>query len=85
MKLTKEEVYDRITSERNYQDSLPHHWTEQDESHSIADWLTFMEYRINKAKEAIYYLKPEDALKEVRVITALGVACMQFRGAKERL
>lgn len=81
-------VYAILDKECVYQDNK---WTDANIEHGIpddekpvAEWINFMEYHLNKAKEAIYHLKTNAALSEVRKITALGVRAMEFNGCPER-
>lgn len=81
-KLSREEVYKMIDSEREYQDT--HHFEETDEKLSVADWIIFMETHLEKAKDSLYRLDEQNALDQVRKITALGVATMEYKGGDYR-
>jgi hypothetical protein len=84
----RRDVYDAIDSEREYQKNRHERITAQsphrDEDHSIADWLVYMEHHMAKVKEHIYMLDFDKAMDEVRKVTALGVACMEYKGVKKR-
>lgn len=86
--MKREKVYELLDSERDYQDWR---WDNgmirdrlKDEEKSVADWVNYMEFHLNLAKEHIYMLRKDDALSEVRKITALGVACMEKNDTKPR-
>jgi hypothetical protein len=78
----RKKVYEAIDKEREYQNKK---WTENhDPSHSLSDWILFIEQHLNKAKEKVYYQNATQAKKEIRKITALGVACMEYQGIIHR-
>lgn len=77
-------VFKVIKSEMIYQETIPTHSQKRDEEKSIAEWVNHIRHHLNKADEAIYYLNDDEALKAVRIITALGVQCMKYRGCQER-
>ena len=72
-------VYFEIDEERNYQDSLEWHSIKKDEEHSVADWIIFMERKLNQAKESVYQLKEKEAIRQIKKVTALGVACLEYK------
>lgn len=81
-------VYKLIDGERNYQDAT---WGSQrdgqgipDEEVSIAEWITYIEFHLTKAKERVYHLDTEGALAEIRKITTLGVRTMEIHGCPAR-
>lgn len=87
--MERQEVYKRIDTERDYQDIR---WTPRrekngtpDEEKPVAEWINYMECHLAKAKEAVYFLKDEEALAEVRKVTALGVRAMELHGCPERV
>ncbi len=82
--MERNQVFALIDGEREYQNSLPHHSHEQDVSTPVAAWLIYMETHLAKAKDRIYYLKPDEALTEVRKVAALAVACMEHNETKPR-
>lgn len=82
-------VYRNIDIEREYQDQK---WTEgnrqngvPDGDKSVAEWINYMEFHLNKAKEMIYKLNQTEALGEIRKVTALGVRTMEIHGCSERI
>ena len=88
IKMERKEVYKNLDTERQYQDLR---WTPRreknetpDEEKPPAEWINYMEFHLAKAKEAIYFLNVEEALAEVRKVTALGVRCMEIHGCPER-
>lgn len=87
--MERQEVYKCIDGERDYQDAT---WSPRrlalgipDEEKSIAEWINYMEFHLQKAKESVYYLKNEEALAEIRKVTALGVRTMEIHGCPERM
>jgi hypothetical protein len=87
--MEREHVYKRINQERDYQDKTWSHEREQsgisDDEVSVAEWVNYMEFHLNKAKNEIYFLKTDEALAELRKVTALGVKCMEIHGCPERV
>lgn len=86
--MERKRVYNIIDSELKYQE---HRWDEgnkmsriPDEEKSVSEWILYMEHHLALAKEAIYFLKPESALSEIRKVTALGVRSMEIHGCPER-
>jgi len=87
-KMNREEVYDRIDTERDYQDLK---WSPRreknntpDESKPPAEWINYIEYHISKAKNEVYLLNDDLALAEVRKVAALAVRCLEIHGCPER-
>ena len=87
-KLHRQDVYKCLDGERDYQDEK---WGTQrtsngtpDEEKPVAEWINYMEFHLAKAKEKVYYLKTEEALAEIRKVTALGVLAMEIHGCPER-
>jgi hypothetical protein len=88
LKLERQEVYKRLDGERDYQDER---WGTRrtlegtpDEEKPVAEWINYMEFHLAKAKEKVYYLKTEEALAEIRKVSALGVRAMEIHGCPER-
>lgn len=86
----RDEVYDVIDSERDYQDRK---WncetTPTCGKHSVTEFLVYMR---DYCEEALHHISrnadPDattSALENVRKITALGVSCMEQNGAPHRL
>lgn len=87
-KMERREVYQRLDGERNYQDEK---WGTRreadgtpDEEKPVAEWINYMEFHLQKAKNAVYYLNTQDALEELRKVTALGVRAMEIHGCPAR-
>jgi hypothetical protein len=88
-KMERREVYKRIDGERDYQniryinnlreDDVP------DEEKPVAEWINYIEYHLEKAKNQNYHLNKEAALAEIRKVTALAVRCMEIHGCPERI
>lgn len=87
MASTREEVFEALAEERDYQDSDPHDFgytPEDDAELSTADWILFMERKLQEAKDRVYELDDEEARASVRKVAALGVACLEHRGVVRR-
>lgn len=74
-------VYQVLDGERDYQDDM---WGQRnklngvpDSEKSLSEWICYMEYHINKLKTKIYTLDQQEALAELRKVTALGVKAME--------
>jgi len=82
----RNDVYDLVDGERDHQLKRheKHEVQHRDEDHSVADWITYMEHHIGLAKLWVYHLNMDNALREVRKITALGVACMEYNETPPR-
>lgn len=82
MTATRQDVYSAIESERQYQN---YRWPEAAHTHSITEFLVYIEHYLNKAKAIVSTEDgQEGALDDLRKITALGVAAMEQNGAKRR-
>lgn len=88
-KMERKEVYECIDTERQYQDLR---WSPRreandtpDESKPPAEWINYIEFHLNKAKEEVYYLRDDTALAEVRKVAALAVRCLELFGCPERV
>lgn len=86
------EVYTAIDTERAYQNKR---WNRTDSDrnaghnpHSVAEWLTYMRYYIDKGLEAVTITNDPEAetagLEFARKVAALGVVCMEQHGAPLR-
>lgn len=86
---TREEVFNVIRGERDYQDSIWNAETTTTEGvHSVTEFLVFMQDYVN---EALHHVSrngepeaSEHALHIVRKVATLGVACMEQNGALRR-
>jgi len=88
-KMERRDVYKCLDTERDYQDLR---WTPRKETNGIPDeqkppeeWINYMEFHLAKAKEAVYFLREEEALAEVRKVAALAVRCLELHGCPERV
>jgi len=87
MLTTREEVYQALDSERDYQDRR---WGPEQSSgkHSVAEFLLYMQdyltQAINQSSRNADPLATTLALDTVRKITAMGVACMEQNGVVDR-
>jgi len=77
-------VYRKIDGERDYQDEQPQNNPNHDAEHSVADWILFMEYHLNRAKENMYKLDSKGAMDQIRKVTALGVVAMEYNETPDR-
>ena len=87
--LDRTDVYKCIDAERNYQDMR---WNTNlrknevpDNEKSVAEWINYIEFHLQKAKNAVYHLQTQEALAEIRKVSALGVRTMEIHGAPERI
>jgi hypothetical protein len=86
---TRAEVYEAIDGERKYQAfRWNQHTTSTGGFHSVTEWLTYIR---DYAEEGLHHVSrnadpdaSEHALHTVRKIAALGVACMEDKGAPRR-
>lgn len=77
--MKKEEVYNIIDSEIEYQEKRKFNdklVCDSDPDKGVAEWIVYMEHYISLAKKQIFDLNNSGALENVRKITALGVSCM---------
>jgi len=86
--MEREEVYNHIDSEREYQDWR---WDNgdrtdrvPDEEKSPAEWLNYIEYCLNEAKKANYFLNKEETMNNIRKIAGLAVRAMEIHGCPQR-
>ena len=85
---TRSEVYAAIDSERAYQDSR---WVAGDNahhSHSLCDWITYIEDYLAEAKHIAsresFPACDEKVLDIIRKVAGMAVACMEEHGAPHR-
>lgn len=75
------DILQAIRNERDYQDDK---WG-RGRAHSVAEWLLIMELELIEAKEAWCKGKGDpDALQELLQVVAVGFACMEQHGVRER-
>lgn len=86
--MERSEVYKKIDAEREYQIKR---WTSDigedqipDSEKQPAEWLNYIEFCLNEAKRANYYLEKQETLANVRKIAALAVACLEVNGCPDR-
>jgi hypothetical protein len=87
---SREQVYDAVSNERDYQDfKWSEHTTLSGGRHSPAEWLVYMQDYLSEAiHQAARYADPQGrdmVLHTIRKITAMGVACMEQNGAPRRV
>jgi hypothetical protein len=89
MRVTRQEVYNAIDSEREYQNSR---WNENTTTslnkHSLEEWFMYMEDYLNEAKHVLSRTARQEAdpiaLNIMRKVVTLGVAAMEEHGAPKR-
>lgn len=87
-KMTREQVYAALDSEREYQDFR---WQNPEHAnHSIEEWIVYMEAYLNKVKHDCTFVEGRsNSSKEVtdgmRKVVALGVACLEQNGCENRV
>lgn len=82
--MDRKDVYKLIDDERDYQDKKPGHSKERDSNLTAATWILYMHKHLENAMNQIYEMSEENALEEIRKVTALGVACMENNDTKPR-
>ena len=85
--MERKEVYKLIDGERDYQDTVRkenENETRNDDEKSIAEFILYMENKLEEAKVNIYYLNNTLAMASIRKITGLGVAAMEVFDTPER-
>jgi len=85
--MERTEVYRRLDNERQYQDTIRkenERETRNDNEKSVAEFILYMENKLNEAKDRIYNLNQECALDSLRKVTALGIAAGEAFGFPER-
>ena len=86
--MKREDVYKLIDGEREYQ--LQRHeikmaeFPHRDQDHHVADWVLYIEYCVEEAKNRLYEFDNVNALNNVRKIAALAVACMEYHDTEPR-
>ena len=69
--MERKKIYEMIDIERLYQDTVRRqneHETREDNEKSVAEFLLYMEYTLEKAKKAVYQLNNKEAMGYVRKI-----------------
>lgn len=87
--MERQEVYERINHERDYQDWR---WDEgqrsdrvPDEAKPPSEWMNYIEFHIEQAKISNYMLEKDDVMSHFRKIAALAVRAMEIHGCPERV
>ena len=89
MKSTRQEVYQAINEERDYQDIK---WNPETTTshgiHSVEQWIVYIEDYLLEAKHALsrntQTIGDEAALHGIRKVAAMAVCCMEQNGALKR-
>ena len=83
--MKRQEVYEAINSERDYQDKK---WGVTDdpnyESYEPSQFLIDIEIHLNKAKQANYNVNKNGVMNELRKIGALAVKCGEVHNMPKR-
>jgi hypothetical protein len=81
----RQEVYNSIDTERDYQQSLPATRTDG-RNHTVGDYVTMLQHYQSELVKA-WTLNPGDqaALNVVRKIAGIAVRCMEDHGAPRRV
>ena len=85
--MKRKKVYKLLDGEREYQDTVRKEnekETREDSEKSVADFILYMENKLDEAKHHVYYLSNEAAMDSIRKVTGLGVAAMEAFGANPR-
>ena len=82
MKATRQEVYNTIDGERDYQEKR---WERPAHNHSNTEYLVYIRHYVNEALSAVSTQDGDRAtLPALRKIAALAVAAMEANGAQPR-
>lgn len=85
--VSREDVFEAINSEREYQDSL---WVPEDYGgiHSVTEFLLYMDDYLAEAKHIVSREAgpacDHMALEIIRKVVSMGVSCMEQHGAPKR-
>lgn len=80
--ITRQQVYDAITRERDYQDMV---WGRgHDESHNLPAWILILRDLLSKAETAWLVGGPGESQKYILQLVATGVATIEVCGLYER-
>jgi hypothetical protein len=74
----RQDVYDAIDSERDYQIKK---WGDLDQSNTVGDFICYMQNYLDRARKENNPAKPTESIRLIRQVTSLGVACMERHGA----
>ena len=82
MKVTRDDVCSAVRDERSYQDAK---WgTVEEHPHDLGSWVLIMEGELQEAKDAFLNCQPDEMLKEILQVVAVGVACLEQHGIVSR-
>jgi hypothetical protein len=81
---TREEVFDVIAGELEYQQMARKDDGFPDQEKAIAHWLLYIERYTQMAKDNVMNFNRVHALHNIRKIAALCVRCMEIKGAPQR-
>lgn len=89
MSVTRQEVYDAIDGERDYQERRWNRNTTASEGlHTVSEWIVYMQdYMTQAINQVSRHPEPQAsqmALETIRKITTMGVCCMEQNGAPKR-
>ena len=85
--MKRKNVYKLIDGEREYQDTIRMELEmdrRSDEEKCVAEFIIYMENKLNEAKDNVYKLDIQGALESIRKVTALGVAAMESHKTRAR-
>lgn len=78
----RQEIYDAISRERDYQDSK---WgVAHDSQHTVAEFILIIESKLSDAKRAWMKQGDAESLCEILQAVSVGVACLEVYGCHER-
>lgn len=85
--MNRSDIYAIIDSEREYQDSewpgSPHNHTLLEFSVYMKDYLDELQHLISRTPDNV---RSSNAVMDImRKVTAMGIACMEIHGARERV
>lgn len=84
MNMKRDEVFDLVSAERDYQNSLSSARTDGS-TKSVGDYITMLSYYVNKMQEAwTVNAGNTPALDIMRKCAAIAVHCMEDHGAPSR-
>lgn len=86
--MEKQVVYQRIDGELVYQDIKWENGLRSDRvpdsEKPIAEWLNYIEFHLDKAKNQNYHLNKDGSLDELRKVAALAIRALMIHGCPER-
>lgn len=79
--MTREEVFNVLSMEREYQKEK---WDDIEEKNQPKDFVKYMKQYMAHVSSALKMGKTEEAMSQLRKVTALGVAALEMHGAPSR-